>query len=98
MKAEVVVNANLEGIVLGRIRYVDGVVVSSDIPSIRLVGEKVGNLTKGDGLLLEANTLLQKGNYLYAPDCKIIDIHYSGKPFQIEESKKPEEQEDKAPF
>lgn len=84
-KLEVVVNANLEGVILGRIRSIDGKVIG-DVPSIRLAGKEVSSLTKGDGLLLEANTILQKGNYIYAPDAKILDLHYSGKPFQLEDT------------
>ena len=95
-KLEVVVNANIDGVILGRIRSVDGKTVA-DVPSIRLTAQEVGNLTKGDGILLGANTLMQKGNYLYAPDAKVLDVHYSGKPFQLEGDTE-DEQKDMTPF
>jgi len=93
-KLEVIINANLDGVILGRIRSIDGKVIG-DVPSLRLAGKEVSSLTKGDGLLLATEMLVQKGNYIYAPNAKVLDVHYSGKPFNIEVD---EDTEDMTPF
>ncbi len=84
-RIEAVVNYQADkGITLARIRSINGKAISAtdNLPTLRL--EQVAkDLTKGDGLLLEVETLTQKGNYLSAPNAKVLDKHVSGKSFDI---------------
>ena len=80
---ELVINAQCDkGVTLCRIRSYNGKAVAN-LPTVKLEQVAVG-LTKGDGLLIETAELVQKGNYLVAPNAKVLDKHVSGKAFDVE--------------
>ena len=84
-KLEIVVNARCENdVILGRIRSLDGKSVVN-APTIKFQGETaLKGMTKGDGFMIEASGLVQKGNYVTPLDCKIIDTKITGKQVDLD--------------
>ena len=82
---ELIVNAQCDkNVTLCRIRSVDGT-PANNLPTIRFQADNnFKNLSKGDGVVISVDSLVQKGNYLQATNYKVVDTHFSGKEFDLD--------------
>lgn len=78
-RMELLVNTQCEGgVTLCRVRG------NSNAKSFKFSNAKLRTLTKNDGVLIEVETAVEKGNYIVPVNYKIIETHVSGNPFDLD--------------